>query len=132
MAGPVWKVIRLGSGVGARRVACFHGGFVEDVGDRMVSDTRAWADCGRVPETAEDLAAQGALCVLVQEEGAEARLQGRSGEVGVQVEGGVSWVLQPTRLLPWGPDAIGGKLRPLGWLAALLCPAYCASHRLDR
>ena len=53
--------------------ARFLGGFVENV-------AAALADGGVVAETVEELAARGALRVLVQERDAEAMIWGRSGE----------------------------------------------------
>ena len=77
-AGPLWKAVRVWAGLEqnslARTEACLLGGFAPG----------AWADCGVVADTIEDLAARRTLCVLVQK--GDAMWQGCSGEVGGPVE----------------------------------------------
>ena len=77
----------------------------------------------------EDLAAQEALCVLVQEGDVEVMLQGRSGEVGIPVKREVDWVPIPPRLLLRAPDAVRGRS---GAPCCIKESSVCASHKLNR
>ena len=61
-------------------------GFEEDVGNRIVSSvatTGTWEDRGVITKAIQNLAAHGALCVLVEERDAKAILQGGTCEIGI-------------------------------------------------
>ena len=72
-------------------------------------------DGGVDTKAIEDLAAQKALCVLVEEWYAEAVLKGDKREIGVPVTERVGWHLPPARLQLWGPSAVRGRSGLLGW-----------------
>ena len=92
--------------------------------------SRTWADGSVITEAIEDLAARGALCVLVEEGDAKAILQGGTGEIGVPVKE-VSWLLPPGSLRE--PGAVRGRSDLFGWLISSRSPVCVrAWRRLDK
>ena len=69
-------------------MACVLGGFLQDVGHRVVSAVCAWADRCEIAEAIKNLAAQRALRVSGEGGNADAALQSRSSEIRSPIKEG--------------------------------------------